>query len=72
MLDIRSFTTGEAALVYHGANRYWIFDAGNHYELVVDVMDEYCERQIDERRFECSTVSVAIATVEAMESGEEV
>lgn len=72
MLDITSFTVGEAALVYHGSNRYWIFDAGKHYELVVDVMDDLCERQIDERRFCCSSVSSAIAIVEAMERGEEV
>ena len=60
MLYITSFTVGDQALIYHGA------------KLVVDVMDDDCERQIDERRFVCAEVSDAMKIIEAMEAGEEV
>ena len=35
-------------------------------------MDDCCDKQIDERRFECSSVSSAVAIIEAMENGEDV
>lgn len=73
MLEITSFTAGDSALVYHGANRYWIFDHGrNGFELFIDVMSEDLEEIIDNKSFNCSTLSSAIATIEAMENGEEV
>ena len=73
MLEITSFTVGDSALVYHGLNRYWIFDHGkNGFELFVDVMSEGLEEIIDNKSFACGSLSSAIATVEAMERGEEV
>lgn len=72
MLNINSFMVGAESLIYHGANRYWVFETGKHYEVVVDVMDDCCDKQIDERRFECSSVSSAVAIIEAMENGEDV
>ena len=72
MLHIGSFEVGESALIYRGRNEYFVFDRGEYVQLVVDVMDGTCENVIDTRYLERPSVSLAIAVIEAMESGEEV
>ena len=69
MLEITSFTVGDSALVYHGANRYWIFDHGdNGYKIFVDVMSDDLEEIIDYRSFCVSSLSSAFAIIEEMET----
>lgn len=72
MLDITSFGSYGFSLAYHGANEYLISEYSGHFALTVDVMDEYGECKIGEQKFSCSSVSSAIAIIEAMENGEEV
>lgn len=72
MLDITSFGACGFSLAYYGANKYLISEYSGHFVLTVDVMDEYGECKTGEREFTCSSVSSAIAIIEAMENGEEV
>ena len=68
MLDITSFVVVDNMLVYHGANRYHIFDRGNYYRVIVEIMDKDQETVINEERFSCSSLSSAIAQIEEMEA----
>lgn len=78
MLDISAFVSnlnGEISLVYHGGNRYTITEAPrgfDGYELAVDILDDDFEDIIETRTYAASSVSSAIATIEAIERGEEV
>lgn len=72
MLDLSMMVIGEDALIYHGSNQYWIFDKGSEVELVVSFLDEYMENEIEERRYSCSSLSAAIASIESLENGEEI
>lgn len=72
MIDLDMMVMSESALVYHGANKYFISQQGDSYAVDVELMDEYLEKIIGNLHFACSTLSAAIATVESIENGEEV
>jgi len=75
LLDIRDFEIhGNDVLFYTGVKRHygiaWKQDA-NYYLLYVGTMDNDGE-YVDEKIYHHSKLSTAIASIEAMENGEEV
>lgn len=71
MLDIRNFeimkdTDDSSVMCYFGENHYVIYQDNGYYTLSVRRLDE------TEETYGCSSLSVAIANIEAMERGEEI
>lgn len=74
MLDIRSLVVSESkaykCLRYHGSKNYYIFDSENCYTLVVaEIFSNREEKEVAEK-YVCSSLSSAIALIEALENGE--
>ena len=74
MLDIRSFVVSESkaykCLRYYGSKHYYIFDSGNYYTLVVAEILSNGEEKKEAEKYNCSSLSSAIASIEALEKGE--
>lgn len=71
MLDIRNFeimadTEDSSVMCYFGENHYVIYQDNGYYTLSVRRLDEM------EETYGCSSLSVAIASIEALERGEEI
>lgn len=84
MLDIRDFeihrgnygksTIKQDVLFYAGINHHygiWYDQEFRCYELIVETLDENGE-YTDEKKYGCSQLSTAIASIEALENGEEI
>ena len=72
MIDLSCFTSCIEGLRYFGANDYLITDAGKYYAVHVAFMDDAQENVTREESYAASSLSTAIATIEALERGEEV
>lgn len=74
MLDIRSFVVSESkaykCLMYYGSKHYYIYDSGNYYTLVVAEILSNGEEKEEAEKYACSSLSSAIASIEALEKGE--
>lgn len=74
MLDIRSFVVSESkaykCLRYYGSKHYYIYDSGNYYTLVVAEILSNREEKEEAEKYACSSLSSAIASIEALEKGE--
>ena len=74
MLDIRSFVVSESkaykCLRYYGKKHYYIYDSGNCYTLVVAEILSNEEEKEEAEKYACSSLSSAIASIEALEKGE--
>ena len=74
MLDIRSFVVSESkaykCLRYYGSKHYYIYDSGNYYTLVVAEILSNGEEKEETEKYACSSLSSAIASIEALEKGE--
>ena len=74
MLDIRSFVVSESkaykCLRYYGSKHYYIYDSGNYYTLVVAEILSNGEEKEEAEKYVCSSLSSAIASIEALEKGE--
>lgn len=71
MLNISSFeimtdTEDSSVMCYFGENHYVIYQDNGYYTLSVRRLDE------TEETFGCSSLHVAIASIEALERGEEI
>lgn len=74
MLHLESFRSEDGRLYYeHGIRHYTISDAedGNYFVLTVERLTEDLNDIIAEN-YACSSLSVAIASIESLESGEEI
>ena len=78
MLDFTAFQVAESkvykVLKYFGENHYYIFtypDKDSYYLCVVK-LDSQMEEIDTQDNYVCSSLSSAIATIEALEKGEEV
>ena len=67
---IESFEAIDGALVYIGMNQYFIHRDGADFVVDVETLDEYGEAQ-EGPRYMFSSLSTAIAQIEAIENGEE-
>lgn len=65
------FDAIDGALIYTGMNQYCISKDGADYVVDVETLDEYGEAQ-EGPRYIASSLSAAIAQIEAIENGEEV
>ena len=79
MLDLNRFTSAKGfdeGLTYHGANEYTITDSGRFYGYTVYVTplddDGNAIPYAPFQKHAASSVSTAIAIIEAIENGEEV
>lgn len=76
MLDIKSFVVSECnvykCLKYYGSKHYYIFDGGKSFTLIaVETYGDGWEKE-ESKQYTCGSLSSAIASIEAMERGEEV
>ena len=72
MLDLSCFDSDVNGLHYYGADHYHITLENGAYAIAIDRMDENGDAIMGQEKHICSTLSSAIATIEAMENGEEV
>ena len=64
--EIMTDTEDSSVMCYFGENHYVIYQDNGYYTLSVRRLDE------TEETFGCSSLSVAIASIEALERGEEI
>ena len=74
MLHLEAFRAEDGRLYYElGQTHYTIADAddGNYYVLTVERLTDDLD-DIITNEYACSTLSVAVASIEALENGEEI
>lgn len=77
MLDLRSFVVSECkaykCMKYFGENHYYIYDSGKTFTLVVvELYNDGTEKEEKVTKYSCGSLSSAIASIEALENGEEI
>lgn len=72
MLDLGMMFQENEELNYLGNNEYQVISKKTHYVLYVHFMTEDKEETGETARYVCSSLSSAIASIEALEAGEEI
>ena len=71
MLELNQFTVTVEGMQYFGANHYTITDEGGYFAVHVETLDDN-GNAVPAGSYAASTLSTAIATIEALERGEEI